>query len=190
MGDAGQNSAGSCIEPRRRFNTPAAVTLRVLTSDEWPLFREVRLEALREAPYAFCSTLADWQGERDTEQRWRQRLTDVPFNVIANFDGSPSGMVSATKPNADGEIELISMWVAPFARGKGVADSLVDAVCGWAREQCVGRVSLDVMESNECARAFYHRHGFVDQGRSDNCSDAQPVRRMLRIARGISTALD
>jgi len=69
------------------------------------------LEALREAPYAFASSLADWQGDGDAEARWRQRLTDVPFNVIAELDGTPAGMVSATAPDATDALRMISMWV-------------------------------------------------------------------------------
>jgi ribosomal protein S18 acetylase RimI-like enzyme len=87
-------------------------------------------------------------------------------------------MASGTKPNADGEVELISMWVAPFARGRRVADALVDAVITWARGQRIDRVALDVMESNDRARAFYRRQGFVDQGRTpDACAEL----RMLRV---------
>jgi ribosomal protein S18 acetylase RimI-like enzyme len=159
---------------------PSAVTLRVLTIDEWPIFRELRLEALREAPYAFGSTLDDWQGDGDTEQRWRQRLTDVPFNAVAYLRDTPVGMASGTQPNADGEIELISMWVAPLARGQGVADALVDAVVRWAREQNIDNVSLAVRESNDRARAFYRRQGFVDQGRIDVAPGMPPERRMLK----------
>lgn len=51
------------------------IELRVLTPDHWPAWRELRLAALAEAPYAFGSRLADWQGDRDREQRWRDRLT-------------------------------------------------------------------------------------------------------------------
>lgn len=144
-------------------------------------FRELRLEALREAPYGFGSKLDDWQGDGDTEQRWRQRLTDVPFNAVAYLCDLPVGMVSGTQPNADGEIELISMWVAPLARGKRVADALVDAVFGWAQEQNINDVALAVMESNDRARAFYLRQGFIDRGRIDTAPGTLPERRMLRI---------
>jgi ribosomal protein S18 acetylase RimI-like enzyme len=161
----------------------SAVSLRTLTADDWLLFRNLRLEALREAAYAFGSTLDDWQGENDTKARWCQRLTDVPFNVIAYFGGAPSGMVSATKPNADGVIELISMWVAPFARGNGVADLLVDAVIRWATAERIDKVSLDVMEENGRARAFFRRNGFKDQGRIDFTKVTRAERRMLRIER-------
>jgi ribosomal protein S18 acetylase RimI-like enzyme len=158
------------------------VTLHVLTVDEWPLFREVRLQALSEAPYAFGSTLDYWRGEGDTEQRWRQRLTEVPFNAVARLGETPAGMASATKPNTDGVTELISMWVAPLARGKGVADLLIEAVICWAKEQRVSEIWLEVMEDNDRARAFYQRHGFVDQGSVETPVGARQKRRMVRPA--------
>lgn len=160
--------------------TQPAVTLRVLTVDEWPLFRQLRLKALREAPYAFGSILDDWEGDGDSEQRWRQRLADVPFNVIAIFADIPSGMVSGTEPDGNGVVELISMYVTPFARGKGVADALVTAVIHWAKERHINKVSLDVMDDNYRAKAFYRRHGFTDRGWVET-EEGRPERRMLRI---------
>jgi ribosomal protein S18 acetylase RimI-like enzyme len=156
------------------------IALRMVAPDDWRLFRSVRLEALGEAPYAFGSTLASWQGEGDDEQRWRARLTDVPFNVVAYFEERACGLVSATDPAEAGETELISMWVAPFARGQGVADALVGAVIDWAKERRIERISLNVMESNERARAFYRRHGFVDQGPAHSAPNGRPECRMLR----------
>lgn len=125
------------------------INLRKIGINDWPLWRKLRLEALEEAPYAFGSTLADWQGQGDTEARWRGRLSDVPLNIVAEWQKTAAGMASATAPNRDGSVELISMWVAPFARGHGVGDALVDAVIEWAREQQASRVALAVFEGNE-----------------------------------------
>ncbi len=99
--------------------------------------------------------------------RWRARLSTVPLNLVAYLDGKPAGMVSGTAANQDGAIELISMWVAPFARGQGVGDSLVAAVIEWARGQRAAKVALAVVESNEHAVALYRRHRFVDAGAID-----------------------
>jgi RimJ/RimL family protein N-acetyltransferase len=159
-------------------NSPS-VCLRVLTPGDWRLFREVRLESLREAAYAFGSTLDDWQGANDTEARWRQRLTSVPFNVVAFFDGTPAGLVGATHPDAAGASELISMWVAPHARGKGVADALVAAVIAWTAERSVTSISLDVVEDNARARAFYRRQGFVERGHVRDSRSGRSECRML-----------
>lgn len=160
------------------------INLRMLSVDDWPLWRALRLQALAQAPYAFGSTLADWNGEGDTEMRWRARLSTVPFNVVANLNGMPAGMVSATAPTADGTIELISLWVSPVARGHGVGDSLIAAVIEWARGQRAARVTLAVVESNRHAVALYRRHRFVDVGAIDctgsgTASERQMVHDLL-----------
>ncbi|HLY00859.1 MAG TPA: GNAT family N-acetyltransferase [Candidatus Cybelea sp.] len=137
------------------------------------------MEALGEAPYAFSSTLAQWQGEGDSEVRWRARLSTVPLNVVADLNRKAAGMVSATAPDRDGMIELISMWVAPFARGCGVGDSLVASVIRWARERRAARISLAVVESNRHAVALYRRHGFTDAGPIDCTGSGVSERQMV-----------
>ena len=53
------------------------------------------------------------------------------------------------------------MWVAPDARGTGVAGRLIGAVADWAAAQ--GRSTyLMVRRDNTPARKAYERAGFVD----------------------------
>ncbi|GAA4537172.1 GNAT family N-acetyltransferase [Amycolatopsis samaneae] len=138
------------------------LSLRVLTVEDWQAWREMRLAALRDAPEAFGAALADWTGPGDTELRWRRRLSGS-FNVLASLDGEPAGMASGMPK--DDVVELISMWVAPFARGRGVGDALVVAVVEWAREHGAERVTLRVAPANRYAAALYRRHGFRVRGR-------------------------
>lgn len=158
------------------------IELKIVTPDGWPEWRRLRLEALRDAPHAFGSTLADWQGEGDTEQRWRNRLMSVEFNVTARVGGMSAGMASGHRQQ-DG-IELISMWVAPFARGTGVGDRLVGAVVDWARREGASRVLLSVKADNRPAMRLYGRHAFVDAGPSpESDPGATPERLMIRSLR-------
>jgi len=136
------------------------IRLTVVSPEEWRTWRDLRLAALREAPYAFESTLEEWTGDGDTEQRWRRRLSEVPFNVVAALAGVSAGMVSATHPDDSGRTMLISMWVAPFARGRGAGDALVASVVNWARECGLQGVVLSVRVTNAHAAALYRRHGF------------------------------
>lgn len=101
----------------------------MLSEDDWKMWRELRLAALAEAPYAFGSQLADWQGQGDREERWRGRLA-IPsgYNIMAILDGQPVGMASGVPADEDGVVELISMYVAPRGRGRGVGDRLLGAV--------------------------------------------------------------
>ncbi|WP_370942837.1 GNAT family N-acetyltransferase [Amycolatopsis sp. cg5] len=141
------------------------IVLRELTSDDWAEWRELRLEALREAPEAFGSKLADWLDA--PEPRWRGRLVDVPFNVLAEYEGKPAGMASGSALDESGTVQLLSMWVAPFARGQGVADALLEAVVEWARGVGAARVGLLVYEANARAAALYRRQGFVEVSLAD-----------------------
>lgn len=149
------------------------IVLNVLGADDWQVWRELRIRALEEAPYAFESKLRDWQGDGDREARWRDRLANVPLNLVAQLDGRPSGMVSATAPDEDRCVDLISMWVAPFARGRGVGDALVAGVIDWSREHGMRRIALDVTAGNDRAIALYSRHGFVLAAEPPACAGCE-----------------
>ena len=133
--------------------------LRRITSQEWRLWREVRLRALAESPHAFGSTLAQWQGE-GLEPRWRARLDDVPLNVVALDGASPVGQVSGSVLAGDGRAELISLWVAPEVRGRGVGEALIGEVVRWADDEGAPAVVLSVKVGNAAAIALYGRMGF------------------------------
>lgn len=123
------------------------------------MWRGLRLRALSDAPYAFGSTLAFWQGS-DFESRWRSRLADVSLNVVAVVDGSPVGQVSGTALDPEGRVELISMWVDPAVRGAGVGEALVTEVVDWARAIGAAAVVLSVRKLNVPAINLYRRVGF------------------------------
>ena len=156
----------------------------MLGVEDWASWRALRLAALAEAPYAFSSKLADWQGAGDTEERWRNRLTGVPFNVVAELDSQPAGMVGSTLPDVGATVELLSMWVAPFARGRGVGDALVGAVVGWAEDHHAMAIVLRVIQGNQAATVLYRRHGFNETGRVERNPDGSSEVEMLRTLPG------
>ncbi len=142
--------------------------------DEWRTFRDVRLASLSDAPGAFGARHADWVDA--DEGRWRQRLVDVPFTLVARSAGVPVGVVSGVE-SAD-VVELISMWVSPTHRGTGLAGRLVAGVVAWAAGKGRDTV-LMVRDDNEAAIRSYARAGFVDLGIPDGWpEDALPERRM------------
>lgn len=143
------------------------IELCTLEADDWRPWRAVRLAALADAPSAFGARLADWQDA--DEARWRARFATVPFHVIALLDGRPVGQVAAA-PSAATTVELLSLWVAPEGRGRGVADALIEAVVRWARARAATRVVLNVVASNDAAQACYRRNQFVP--RPDLVADA------------------
>ncbi|MBA2698265.1 MAG: GNAT family N-acetyltransferase [Nocardioidaceae bacterium] len=136
-----------------------------LQPDDWRIWRRLRLDALAEAPYAFAARLADWQGANDVEEKWRNRL-GMPgsFNVAAVLDSQPVAMASGVSATDDSAIEVISMWVAPAARGRGVGDALVHEVELWGRDVGAYTLRLRVAEGNRAASELYQRNGFRHTG--------------------------
>ena len=78
--------------------------------------------------------------------------------------GHAAGMASGVRTDQDGLVELISMYVTPLGRGRGVGDHLVQAVERWARLVGAQTLRLGVVEGNEHAWALYQRNGFRDTG--------------------------
>jgi GNAT superfamily N-acetyltransferase len=142
-----------------------------LTVDDWPAYRELRLLALADAPWAFGSTLAREQAfsEADFRVRLSQRA-QWAAKVDGSFVGTVGGMFFDEAPH------LISMWVHPDARGQGIGGLLVRAVLDLAREEGYDRVRLWVTEGNEPAERLYARNGFVRTGESQPARADDPSR--------------
>lgn len=131
-----------------------------LVPDDWAMFRALRMTALSQAPYAFSSTL---EGERQLgEAAWRAKLATRAQFVARDPDGSPLGTAGAFR-EADA-IELISMWVEPRARGRGVGAALVERVVAHARAVGCREVHLHVAADNPTAERLYARCSFTRTG--------------------------
>ena len=151
------------------------IRLQELSPDDWKLWRELRLAALTEAPYAFNSNIADW--EAAPEQRWRQRLsTPATCHVAAILDDTPVGVAAGFPTDEENVAKLMSIWVAPSARGRGVADELITAVGDWARTTGASILELHVLVGNGSAHDLYLRNGFVDFHEADDTrpNDSKP----------------
>jgi GNAT superfamily N-acetyltransferase len=127
--------------------------------EDWRVVRDVRLAALRDEPTAFASTY-----EREItfgEAEWRKRFGERSVTFLADLPQvSPAGIAGGLgdQPRV---VELVSMWVAPTARGHGVGEVLVRAVAEWAGDR---GLHLWVNEGNLRARVLYERCGFAVTG--------------------------
>ncbi len=114
-------SPGRGSDPARTGGTPE---IRVVTEDRWEMWRDLRLRVLSTDPEAFGSTLEHELGY--TEEDWRVRVRRGRM-VVALVDGVPGGM-AGTVTDQPGVTAVVSMWVAPEHRGRGLARQLLDDV--------------------------------------------------------------
>ena len=63
------------------------------------------------------------------------------------------------------QADVMTIGVAPRARGRGVGRAILDALLEWARQAGAVEIFLDVRPSNEGAIGLYESRGFVEIGR-------------------------
>lgn len=141
------------------------ITIRRLKPGEAGLYRELRLQALRESPEAFGTSLADalarddqsWIDQAEASASGPDRATMI---VIAE---RPAGLAALYRDTADPKVgELIQMWVAPEMRGGQVAAELLGTIFRWAGENGFSQVRAEVMAGNARALGFYRKCGFSE----------------------------
>lgn len=143
--------------------------IRVAAPDEWPRFKALRLRALATDPAAFGSTLAREEAFPDDE--WRRRLGENAVFVSDDWAGTCTLL-------ARDEAEIVALWVAPEARGRGLAAALLRAACEKARRD--GRATIHLWSNQENAAALraYERLGFRRTGEPFHSADGRVFVRL------------
>ncbi len=140
-------------------------TIRRLAKGEWPLYRQVRLAALKDAPEAFSTTYESasqrspesWAAQADAAAEGSDRFT---FLVLKKDE--PVGLASLYRDaDGSGQGEMIQVWIAPALRGGRLAGELLDFIFRTAQNHGFGRIRAEVFMANERARRFYEKHGFT-----------------------------
>jgi GNAT superfamily N-acetyltransferase len=106
--------------------------------------------------------------------------------TLANLSGAGAvgiacGWLPRDEPAA---ANLISMWVAPRARGQRLAAELIAAIAAWATQHGRNRVELEVTAGNEAAMRAYLRRGFVPSARAPHTSGGTPL--VLTLGKGLT----
>lgn len=142
------------------------IDVRLLGEDDWESYREVRLQALRDAPDAFGATAAEEEDMPESEWRARMLRSD---RLVAVQSGATVGVVSlrpgplarsSDELDALMASEVFGLWVAPEARGAGVPERLIDAAALRARTNTQSHLVYWVGVDNARAVAFASGYGF------------------------------
>jgi ribosomal protein S18 acetylase RimI-like enzyme len=100
-------------------------------------------------------------------ETWDEEWSDVQKNLatgavlLAEDDARPVGVARLQKPQ-QGSSHVHLVYVRPRARRQGTTKALLRELAGVAREQGAQTVSLEVLLSNDIARAAWQNLGFKD----------------------------
>jgi ribosomal protein S18 acetylase RimI-like enzyme len=143
------------------------MSIRQLTPEDAPTYRELRLRALREHPQAFTS---DWEdaSQRPPEES-RQRLASAGVTFWGAFDegGALCGMVGlecSTRAKQRHRGTVVAMYVAREAAGRGLGRDLLRALMLHAKAIGLTNLGLTVTEGNASALRLYQEAGFAEFG--------------------------
>jgi len=140
------------------------VLIHRVVEDDWRLMQEVRLRALREDPEVFGSSLQ--REERFRESHWRMRTRSSPSWIALDEAGTGRGIVGMIlEPGSpEDDRHVVSLWVAPEVRRRGIGWTLLDTVRQAATEDGARTLSLWVVDENHPAVDLYVRAGFTRTG--------------------------
>jgi RimJ/RimL family protein N-acetyltransferase len=141
--------------------------IRPLTANDASIYRELRLQSLREHPEAFGASFEEEQAL--TEEQVAQQLSGDSAFVFGVFMAAQLvGIVSLfryQRAKTRHKAILGGMYVVPAARAQGVGKALLAYVVAQARAlDGLEDLTLAVTVGNAGARALYLAAGFVPYG--------------------------
>jgi ribosomal protein S18 acetylase RimI-like enzyme len=134
-----------------------------LRQSDLPLYRPMRLEALRRHPEAFGSSVEE---EQDSDM---SRMIGGPPNMtLGGFVNDALvgslGLVVSPKLKQRHKGHIIGVYVVPEWRRTGLAQALLDRMVKEARSSGLTVLTLSVTAGNASARRVYEHAGFTVYG--------------------------
>jgi RimJ/RimL family protein N-acetyltransferase len=122
--------------------------------------RQIRLAALKDAPYAFGA-----QYEVDKEKPisfWQQSIADTNWFFVAT-NGEDIGLIGVEVAGVDrgSDCWIFGWWIAPNYRGRGVTALMLGKIDEFCLDKNWQKQGLGVWPENERAIAAYRKLGFT-----------------------------
>jgi ribosomal protein S18 acetylase RimI-like enzyme len=143
-----------------------------LEPSQWNEYKTLRLRALQEEPQAFGSSYAENVSKPDSY--WVERLEDVQqgknWLVFAKEGEKLLGMMGGFRKNEDPQdtVNVIAVYVAKEARGKGVSKKLMKALLDeFEKIANITKVKLSVNKQQIPAVKLYEGFGFKVVGQEN-----------------------
>lgn len=144
------------------------VRIRPAANDEWKAWKDIRLEALQDAPESFGERYQDAAKKDDAQ--WQKDFQKVMESekqemLFAATDNQVVGMLFVFVRDQDAKIGGIGgLWIAPAHRQKGVGRQIVETALEWMKDKGLHAVTFWNNKSGEASTKFYEKLGFAYTG--------------------------
>jgi GNAT superfamily N-acetyltransferase len=143
-----------------------SVSVRPIGVGEWPVYRNLRLASLLDAPDAFGQLHGEEaDADDDAWERFVARSAAEGWQLlVAEMEGKPVGIASCGVGEGGASLWIGGMWVRPSVRRRGVGRTLVEAAIEWGRARNLHHARLAVTRANGPAERLYEGAGFSPSG--------------------------
>jgi ribosomal protein S18 acetylase RimI-like enzyme len=145
-------------------------TIRQITHDDAPAYRQLRLQALQKNPQAFLATFKTEELRPDDHFVYELSAAIQPpiWGYYGLFvENKLIGFCQIGKSYLDKKQHLAylyNLYVDPDYRGQGHAKKLTNYVLNKLKELKIERVFITYLAKNKCVRGFYDHLGFEECG--------------------------
>ena len=132
-----------------------SITTRALTAQDWEIFRQIRLRALREHPDVFSGSYGEAAAR--TEREWIEMLDGKGKCIFGLFDGDRIiglAAIFTSREDPDGHSGMLAMdYIDPLYRGRRLSRFLYQARIDWAKQhRPFRRLVVSHREGNDPSR--------------------------------------
>jgi len=139
--------------------------------EDWALYKKIRLETLREEPYAFSSLYVEASDYPD--QKWKEIINNTQSTylyIYHNEDVIGVGRITFNDPEEpQGTAYIGGIYINKLHRKKGLGKKLmIELLTRASKNQNVNTVKLEVKETQIPAITLYKSLGFETTGKKDD----------------------
>jgi RimJ/RimL family protein N-acetyltransferase len=137
--------------------------IRILTQEDWEIWKQLRLDALQNAPENFGSSYEEECNFSEVDFQNQLQQSTVFGVIIHKKLVSCAGFYVLNKHKMKHRGLIWGMYTQPAHRGQGIASSVLRAIIDHAKLH-VMQLHITCVTTNFAAMALYQKHGFTLYG--------------------------
>lgn len=138
------------------------ITIKNFCEEQWQKYREIRLLAIKTDPLSYTSS---YEEEVElSEHEWRSRINAMSFALVDEQVVALIGLLKNQPLSVKHCAEIVSLWVKPEMRGRGIGKMLLKSIMENASSNGIKKLIVYATASQEHAIATYESAGFIATG--------------------------